>query len=78
MQPRSPVLSIRAVVFIVSPKSWKRDRSPRRTPPVTGPLCMPMRNFKSPVPGPSASSSTLVTVSIFLIISLAKRAITTA
>ena len=40
-------LSIRAAVFTVSPNNWKRAFSPIRTPPVTGPLCNPIRIHKS-------------------------------
>jgi hypothetical protein len=38
----------------VSPNSWKRARSPRKTPAVTGPQCNPTRNCKSSVSGPSS------------------------
>jgi hypothetical protein len=56
----SPVLSIRAVVLMVSPKSWNRDLSPRKIPAVTGPLWRPTRIDKSAVSGPSVISSFFV------------------
>ena len=37
--PSRPVLSIRAAVFIASPKNWNRAFSPRSTAPATLPLC---------------------------------------
>ena len=45
-------LSILAEVLTVSPNSWKRARSPRRTPAVTGPEWRPNRMARSPVSGP--------------------------
>ena len=41
MYPFLPVFSIRLARLTVSPNSWNRDFSPRRTPAVTGPLCRP-------------------------------------
>jgi hypothetical protein len=62
----------------VSPNSWNLDRSPRKTPAVTGPECSPIRMVRSPVSGPSVASSVLVNVHIFRMQSLANRAIVMA
>ena len=37
MRPGTPLLSMRDAVLTVSPKSWKRPLSPRKTPAVTEP-----------------------------------------
>lgn len=37
---------------LTSPKSWNRALSPRKTPPVTGPECRPIRKDKADVSGP--------------------------
>mmetsp|Transcript_17798 Transcript_17798/g.33798 ORF Transcript_17798/g.33798 Transcript_17798/m.33798 type:complete len:200 (+) Transcript_17798:886-1485(+) len=78
MRSRIPVLSILAVVFIVSPKSWKRDRSPLSTPAVTAPECNPIRRPRSPVSGPKLTSNFFTKMFICVRHSLAKRAITRA
>mmetsp|Transcript_19791 Transcript_19791/g.46320 ORF Transcript_19791/g.46320 Transcript_19791/m.46320 type:complete len:212 (+) Transcript_19791:1636-2271(+) len=78
MRSRMPVLSIRLAWFIVSPKSWKRAFWPRRTPPVTGPECRPIRKERSAVSGPRATSSWRLSEAIRSWQSLAKRVIATA
>ena len=55
--PGRPVVSMREAVLTVSPKSWKRARSPLRTPAVTGPECRPQRKSRSAVSGPKETSS---------------------
>ena len=44
--------SVRRSVLPVSPNSWKRARSPRKMPAVTGPEWSPNRIVNSPVSGP--------------------------
>mmetsp|Transcript_22212 Transcript_22212/g.61855 ORF Transcript_22212/g.61855 Transcript_22212/m.61855 type:complete len:224 (-) Transcript_22212:1869-2540(-) len=78
IRPSVPALSNRAATFMVSPKSWNLALAPRRTPAVTGPLCIPHRALRSPVDGPSSTSSRFTKDLISLRHSYAKRTITTA
>ena len=70
--------SILEAVLTVSPKSWNRDLSPRRTPAVTGPECKPIRIRKSAVSAPNELTSLFVTSLILIMHSFAKRAMITA
>lgn len=76
--PLGTLLSIRDAVFTVPPKSWKRDFSPRRTPPVTCPLWRPTRSDRSPVPSPRNSSKSSMLWLILSMQSLANFAIIAA
>jgi hypothetical protein len=71
-----PELSIRLAVFTVSPNSWNRAFSPRRTPAVIGPLCKPHRPLRSPVDGPRVTTSCWVSLDIRLRQRCAKRVMT--